>query len=303
MQPNVKKVAAIHDLSGFGRASLTAIIPTLSSMGVQVCPVPTAILSTHSGGFSDYSFHDLTDTMPGYIEHWKKLNLSFDAIYSGFLGSPKQVDIVLQIINDFAVKNGKKSDKTTVPGTDTLVVVDPVMGDDGELYQSISPDMVPQMRRLIAKADIIVPNVTEAGLLLDCKAPEKFHNKDMKQFLKELSDMGPNTTVITSILDADKSGYLCTAAYQRDSDSYWKISADRLPGMYPGTGDTFASVMIGSLLKGESLPVSIDRAVHFISQCINASRGYDYPSRNGILLERELYLLREPWTISSYEEL
>ncbi|OJF76842.1 MAG: pyridoxamine kinase [Treponema sp. CETP13] len=303
MQPNVKKVAAIHDLSGFGRASLTAIIPTLSSMGVQVCPIPTAILSTHSGGFSNYSFHDLTDTMLEYVAHWKKLGLTFDAIYSGFLGSPKQADIVLNIIDEFAIKKGKQNGKVVTGLSDTLVVVDPVMGDDGSLYQSIDPAMVPQMRHLIAKADIIVPNVTEASLLLDKKIPHAFHNEDMKFFLKSLSDMGPNTVVITSLPDAHNSDFLCTAAYQRDTDSYWKISANRLPGSYPGTGDTFASVMIGSLLKGESLPVSIDRSVHFISQCINASRGYDYPRRNGILLERELYLLREPWQISSYEEL
>jgi len=302
MQPNVKKVAAIHDLSGFGRASLTAIIPTLSSMGIQVCPVPTAILSTHSGGFTKYSFTDLTETMPSYIDHWKYLDLSFDAIYSGFLGSPKQADIVSQIIKEFAVKNRKKNGKT-VDVSDTLVVVDPVMGDEGSLYNSVNPKMVPQMRKLIAKADIIVPNITEAGLLLDCEVPQKFNNKKIKEFLKRLSDMGPNTVVITSLLDEALNNKLCTAAYQRDSNSYWKITSDQLPGSYPGTGDTFASVMIGSLLKGESLPVSIDRSVHFISQCINASRGYDYPRRNGILLERELYLLREPWAISSYEEL
>ncbi|HZK19916.1 MAG TPA: pyridoxamine kinase [Treponemataceae bacterium] len=301
MQPNVKKVAAIHDLSGFGRTSLTVIIPTLSTMGVQVCPVPTAILSTHSGGFTDYSFHDLTDSMQSHLKHWKKLHLSFDAIYSGFLGSPKQVDIVLEIINDFG--SSKKNGANSLSSAQALVVVDPVMGDSGKLYNSISPKMIPQMRRLITKADIIVPNITEASFLLDRPTPKKFTNNEIKGYLKALSKMGPETVVITSVLDVDTPGVLCTAAYQKDTDSYWKVSTEHLPVMYPGTGDIFASVMIGSLLKGESLPVSIDRAVHFISQCINASRGYDYPSRNGVLLERELYFLREPWAISSYEKI
>jgi pyridoxine kinase len=303
MQPNVKKVAAIHDLAGFGRASLTTIIPTLSSMSVQVCPVPTAILSTHSGGFTHYSFTDLTDSMPDYIAHWKYLDLSFDAIYSGFLGSPQQTDIVSQIIKDFAVKNGKKNGKTVPFINNTLVVVDPVMGDDGALYRSVNPHMVPQMRKLITQADIIVPNITEACLLLDCEIPQTMGREETKEMLKRLSDLGPESVVITSLPDEEGGSHLCTAAYQRETDSYWRIIAPALPGSYPGTGDTFASVMIGSLLKGESLPVSIDRATHFISQCINASRGYDYPHRNGILLERELYLLREPWTISCYEEL
>ena len=154
MKPSIKKVAAIHDLSGFGRASLCSIIPTLSTMGVQVCPVPTAILSTHSGGFANYTFHDLTDTMEAYINHWKELELHFDCIYPGFLGSPQQIHIVSKIIEQFRQP-------------DTLVVIDPVMGDNGCLYSSIAADMVPQMRQLISQADIIVPNITEAAFLLD----------------------------------------------------------------------------------------------------------------------------------------
>lgn len=288
MLPNVKKVAAIHDMSGFGRASLTAIIPSLSAMGVQVCPVPTALLSTHSGGFNDYSFLDLTDYMPEYTAHWKKLGLEFDCIYSGFLGSPKQIDIVKNIIAEF------KTEKT-------LVVVDPVMGDEGQLYNSIKKEMVVEMRKLIGSADIIVPNFTEAALLLGEDPKQRMTKEKIKDWLKRLAAMGPDTVIITSVSDTENDKLISVISYERKTDEFWKISSIKIDEFYPGTGDLFGSVMIGNLLGGESLPVSIDHAVSFISQCIKASRGYDYPNRDGVLLEKELPLLRQNTMISSYE--
>ena len=146
MQVNgvIKKVAAIHDMSGFGRSSLTAIIPTLSTMGVQVCPLPTAILSNHTGGFEKYSYVDLTDTMQDYIDMWKELGLEFDCIYSGFLGSTKQIQIVSDFIDYFG------SEKN-------LVVVDPVMGDNGALYSAYTDAIIPAMKKLVTKADMITP--------------------------------------------------------------------------------------------------------------------------------------------------
>ncbi len=290
MQPNIKKVAAIHDICGFGRASLTTIIPTLSAMGIQVCPVPTAVLSTHSGEFTGYTFHDLTQIMPAYTAHWKSIGLTFEGIYSGFLGSPRQVDIVLDIIRDFRT-----------PGT--LVVVDPVMGDDGTLYQSVDAGMVQQMRRLIAAADIIVPNYTEAALLLGESQPAALSAAQSKAWLKRLSDFGPGTVMITSLPDASRPDTINVDAYERDGDAFWRVSSRRQPCMYPGTGDLFASVLMGNLLRGESLPVCIDHAVQFVSQCIMASRGYDYPQHYGVLLEKELPLLREANLICGYETL
>lgn len=290
MLPNLKKVAAIHDLSGFGRAALTSIIPTLSSMGIQVCPIPTAILSTHSGGFKDYTFLDLTDIMLDYINHWKKLNISFDCIYSGFLGSPKQVDIVNKIIDEFRTEK-------------TLVLVDTVMGDNGKLYGSVSENMVPQMRKLMKKADIIVPNFTEAGLLLEKESNNINSDESLKQWLKDLSDMGPNTVVITSCPDFSNTGNVNTISFDKKSNEFWKVSVKKLPCSYPGTGDIFGSVMAGSLLQGDSLPIAMDRAVQFITQCIQSSRSYDYPTRDGVLLERELHLLKESTKICGYEEM
>ncbi|MDD3031953.1 MAG: pyridoxamine kinase, partial [Atribacterota bacterium] len=148
MKKPVQRVAAIHDLSGFGRVSLAVVIPILSTMGIQVCPLPTAVLSTHTGSFKNYKFIDLTTHMTEYIAHWKEINIDFDCIYSGFLGSPQQIDIISHFIDDFARE-------------DTLVVVDPVMGDGGKLYSSMNQNMVREMRKYIQKADLITPNYTE----------------------------------------------------------------------------------------------------------------------------------------------
>ena len=287
----IKKVAAIHDLSGFGRSSLTAIIPTLSSMGVQVCPLPTAILSNHTGGFPHYSYVDLTDSMEEYINMWKELKLDFDCIYSGFLGSTKQINIVSDFIDYFGTK-------------DNLVVVDPVMGDNGKLYSSYSPDIIPQMRNLVAKADLITPNFTEAAFLLGKeKCPLKLSDEEIKQWLTKLSDLGPDIVVITSVPDTKVKDNTLVAAFDKTNNIFWKVACKYIPAAYPGTGDTFASVLIGSLLQGDSLPVSLDRAVQFISQCIKASYGFNYPKRNGVLLEKELGILNMPVLISGYEML
>src|SRR6056297_276549 len=152
----VPKVAAIHDLSGFGRGSLTTVIEVLATMGIQPCPLPTAILSTHTGGFKDYKFIDLTDELPEYIDHWNSLNLKFDAIYSGFLGSTKQVEIVIDFIKRF-----KREEQ--------YVIIDPVLGDNGQTYDTFGLEMVEKMRSLVKQADIITPNITEAQFLLNKK--------------------------------------------------------------------------------------------------------------------------------------
>ena len=287
----IKKVAAIHDLSGFGRASLTAIIPTLSTMGVQVCPVPTAILSNHTGGFDDYSYVDLTDYMSEYIQKWKDLDLSFECVYSGFLGSTKQIEIVSDFIDHF--------------GNDSnLVVVDPVMGDNGELYSSFTSEIIDEMKKLVSKADMITPNFTEAAFLLGLdKCPENISDDEAKKWLKSLSDMGPKIVVITSAPDAKNDQTTNVLAYDKENEMFWKVGCRYIPASYPGTGDTFTSVVIGSLLHGDSLPVALDRATQFISQCIKASYGFNYPKREGVLLEKELGILNAPVLISGYEML
>lgn len=293
MESLVKKVAAIHDLSGYGRASLTTIIPILSNMKVQVCPVPTAILSTHTGGFEGYSFIDLTDYMQEHIAHWKRLDLDFDCIYSGFLGSPKQIEIVADFIDYFEKKS-------------KFIVVDPVMGDNGKLYSTMDNEMVVGMRNLIKKADIITPNFTEVMYLLGKEYDKNIDIEKVKEYLKELSNMGPKIVIATSVPEIEENKMdkkTSVVAYDRENDVFWRVSCRYIPASYPGTGDAYTSVVIGSLLQGDSLPMAIERGVQFITQCIMASYGFKYPKKEGVLLEKMLDVLKMPMIATNYEML
>lgn len=286
-QYHIPRVAAIHDLSGFGRTSLTSVIPILSSMGVQVCPMPTAILSNHTGGFETFSFHDLTDYMPEYIAGWRTLKLKFDCIYSGFLGSERQIDIVSDFIDEFDDEN-------------TMVVVDPVLGDNGKTYATITEDHVKKMRSLVEKADIITPNFTEMALLLDEKVPEVITDEYMKEQLRKLSALGPEIVVITSVPEQNGKDSN-VIAYDKNVDVFWKIPCKYIPAFYPGTGDAYTSVMIGSLLSGDSLPIALEKGCQFITQAIKASYGFDYPQREGVLLEKVLKVLDTPVILGGYQ--
>lgn len=288
MHSVIQRVAAIHDLSGFGGGSLSAVIPILSTMGIQVCSLPTAILSTHTGGFNDFHFRDLTSDMRPITAHWKQLGLTFAALYSGFLGSHEQISIVRDIIADFATPS-------------TLVVVDPVLGDDGQLYGTMDHSMVGGMRELIRHADIITPNVTEAALLLD--KPANVHSLDtqtIKSWADTLSRTGPRYVIITSVPELSRRG-TSVVAYDNSTERFWKVACPYIPACYPGTGDIFASVITGSLLQGDSLPLSLDRAVQFVSLAIRATFGHNFPEREGVFLERVLTSLNAPVSVSSYE--
>lgn len=283
----VKKVAAVHDLSGVGRVSLTVVIPILSSMGFQVCPLPTAVLSNHTQ-YPHFSFLDLTDEMSRIIAEWKKLDVEFDAIYTGYLGSPRQIEIVSGFIEDFA-------------NDDSLVVVDPVLGDNGKLYTNFNQAMVDEMRHLITKANVITPNMTELFWLLDMPYKDKNTDEELKHYLRLLSDKGPEIVIITSVPVQEDEHKTSVYAYNRQGDRYWKVTCPYLPAHYPGTGDTFTSVVTGSLLQGDSLPIALDRATQFILQGIRATFGYEYDNRDGILLEKVLHNLDMPIQSSSYE--
>jgi pyridoxine kinase len=288
MKNPVKRVAAIHDLSGFGRASLTAIIPILSSMGIQVCPFPTAVLSSNTGGFKEFSFVGLTDSMEDYMSHWKKVDMEFDCIYSGFLGSAKQVDIILDFIENF--KNSSN-----------IMVVDPVLGDNGKLYPTIDKTIVEKMKDLVKRADIITPNLTEATYLLGRTYTKAIDEDEIKEILVELSNMGPKIVVITSVPDFDIKENIDVFAYEKGNNRFWKVGCKYIPVEFPGTGDTFTSVLIGSLLNGDSLPIALDRSVQFIQNGIRESYGFVYPRREGILLEKVLDTLKMPVMNSNYE--
>ncbi|MDR0938465.1 MAG: pyridoxamine kinase [Mediterranea sp.] len=283
----VKKIAAVHDLSGMGRVSLTVVIPILSTMGFQVCPLPTAVLSNHTQ-YPGFSFLDLTDEMPRVIEGWRKLGVRFDAIYTGYLGSPRQTRIVGDFIDEFR-------------HDESLVVVDPVLGDNSRLYSNFDMDMVTAMRTLMGKADVITPNLTELFYLLDLPYKADNTDEELKGYLRRLSDAGPQIVIITSVPVLEDPHKTSVYAYNRQGNRYWKITCPYLPAHYPGTGDTFTSVVTGSLMQGDSLPVALDRAAQFILQGIRATFGYEYDNREGILLEKVLHNLNLPIQMASYE--
>lgn len=286
-QPNVRRIAAIHDLSGIGRTSLMAVIPILSTMGFNVCPLPTAILSNHSQ-YPDFSFLDLTEEMPRIIDQWEKLGVTFDAIYTGYMGSPRQIEIVCGFIERFRT-------------ADTLVVVDPVLGDNGHLYSKMTQEMVEEMRRLACRADVLTPNLTEAFALLDRPYKTDCTTVELKDLIAELSEMGPDTVIITGVPVPGQSGLTSVIARSKSDLRTWKVTCPYLPAHYPGTGDSFTSVITGSLLQGDSLPIALDRAAQFILQGIRSTFGYRMDNRDGILLERVLPNLNTPIQSATYE--
>lgn len=305
-------VLAIHDLSGFGRGSLTTVLCVLAAMGIQACPMPTSLLSAHTE-FEDFSFLDLTDEMHKFIKHWQSLDLKFDAIYSGFLGSPLQASLVAQCIETFS-------------HSQTITVIDPVLGDNGSLYPTMNAEMVDEMRKLIAKAHIITPNLTEAALLLGEPCPQSLDKTTLFSWLRRLADLGPNTVIITSAIiddgnlvntsaNASASAVLALqrapscpgnstgARAGKTKEQFWQVSCEYIPAFYPGTGDIFASVITGATLWGEELPVAIARAMRFIANGIEQSVQRNLPNRNGILLELVLDSLKGPLNGVSSQEL
>lgn len=288
MRNPVPRVAAIHDLSGFGRTSLTVAIPILSSMGFQVCPLPTAVLSTHTVEFTDFTLLDLTNEMSPVLDHWEALGLSFEAVYSGFMASDTQMTSVARCIERCLAPDG-------------LAVVDPVLGDNGVLDPTMTPAMVERMRWLIRHAHVITPNFTEVAFLLNEPCRDRADTAMVKEWLARLADMGPGVVVATSVPGPRPSPHTAVVAYHREQNRFWKINCPYIPAHYPGTGDAFASVLTGSLLQGDSLPIAMDRAVQFVTMGIRATFGHDLPTREGILLERILPTLHTPFTVSGTE--
>lgn len=281
MNNSVPRVAAVHDLSCVGRCSLSVITPTLSSMGIQVCPLPTAVLSSHLGGFSDLKFCDFTEHMPAFFQHWKKEGLVFDSIYSGFLASEQQIDVVLEFINEFS-------------GNSPLVLVDPVMGDYGKLYSTYTPAMQSRMKSLVAKADVITPNYTEACFLLGESYQELCSEDQMEGWLHQLTEMGPSVAVITGVpVSTDK---IMNIGYDMSKQILCQDTHEYIPVRYPGTGDIYASVLLGSLLQGDSLSAAMNLAADFVGLTIQTTFAASTPTREGVLLERALpWLTRTFW--------
>ena len=267
------RIAAIHDISGFGRCSMTVILPVLSVMGEQCCPLPTAYLSAHTGfPTSDHAvFLDMTGQMADTARHWKELDVSFDAIYTGFAGSAGQIEQMLAFLDRFRRK-------------DTLVLVDPVMGDHGRMYRTYTPAMCRKMAVLAAQADVITPNLTEAALLLreDYTAAPR-SAAGMADWLRRLSLGGRRSVVMTGI--ELEEGAVGAACFDRTSDRIRFIQAPREPGHFPGTGDLFSAVLLGGLLRGMELFAAAALAASFVQKCVGYTLAAGSPVPEGVQFE------------------
>ena len=266
----LKKVVAIHDLSCVGRCSLSVVIPLLSAMGVQACPLPTAVLSSHSGGFQDVVCKNLTEEMKLFSEQWEMNKLEFDCIYSGFLASVEQIEITKEFIRKFT-------------NEESLVLVDPVMGDEGKPYSLITSELIANMRTLIAESDIITPNYTEACFLLKREYQGSDVNwRELLPWLTELAEMGPERVVITGIPDKDK---LLNLGYEKNTGSFFIASNERIGERYPGTGDIFVSVLLGRLLCEEGFGTALHKAGNFVAEAIASTQELNLPVREGLAFE------------------
>ncbi|MCM1523664.1 MAG: pyridoxamine kinase [Ruminococcus sp.] len=281
---NSIKTAAIHDLSGLGRCSLSVILPVMSAMGIQVCPVPTAVMSTHTGGYDNFVMRDLTDYILPALAHYRQLGVRFDCVYSGFLASSGQIDCCLEFISEY--KNALK-------------VVDPVMADNGKPYKTYTPELCRRMTELVRRADIITPNITEAAILL---GEDPFFtprtSQELKSMLARLSELGPGLVVITSACLTDGC---CNAGYDRENSKFWKVPYTHVNAAYPGTGDAFAAVLTASVLKGDSLPIAMNRASAFLELAIKTTYSYSTDHREGIMIEQCLDFLTESANLCGYE--
>lgn len=268
----IKKVVSLHDLSGYGRCSLSVILPVLSAMGVQPIPLPTAVLSTQTDGYDHYTFRDLSDQIPPIFTHWQSLGNDFDAIYTGFLANDTQADLIYSTI--LPLKNNNR-----------IILVDPVFGDNGMLYPTCNTALLSAMRKLVSLSTITTPNLTEASLLLDMPCLTQYDESAVNTMLVNLGKCGPDKVVITGIPHKNK---IITAYYEKATGVTGTFSQEKIHKSYPGTGDIFAATLLGCLLSGALLSESVEFSAEFVGNAIAYSSQFDYPTREGVLIEHLL---------------
>lgn len=270
-----KKIVAINDLTGFGRCALTVAIPVISHMKIQCCPVPTSILSNHTG-YSEYFFDDYTAKLPEYLAMWKKLDLKFEGIMSGFLGSKEQIDIVRAFIKQFRRE-------------ETVVVIDPVMGDHGKIAGTYTEEMCMEMRKLVSCADIITPNLTEACKLTDTPYRERgWKRAELETMAEKLRAMGPEKIVITGIVQGE---FIANYMYQ-DKEEPMMLRTHRVGCERCGTGDLFAAIIAADAVNGVPFATSVRKASLFVKKCMIKSMEFGIEEKNGVCFEEILHLLK-----------
>lgn len=249
-----KRVLTIQDISCLGQCSITVALPIISAMGVETCIIPSAVLSTHTSGFSGYTFRDLTEEIPLISAHWQKEKIAFDAIYTGYIGSKKQLEYIADIFEKFGTDGCK-------------VIIDPVMGDKGKLYPGFDKEFAGKMAKLCSYADVILPNFTEAAFLLGEPYVENGYTKEwLHDFLRRLAGLGAKTVVLTGVSFEPKK--LGVAVYDAKTDGVGYYFRDRVPGETHGTGDVYASSFVGALMQGKTIEQAAALAADFVVECI-----------------------------------
>jgi len=273
----MKRILTIQDISCVGKCSLTVALPIISAMGVEAAIIPTAVLSTHTM-FKNFTFKDLTDEILPITKHWKDENIVFDSIYTGYLGSAEQIDIMAKIFDEF------KTDKNHI-------VVDPVMADNGKLYPAFDMDFAGKMATLCAKADIIIPNITEASFMTGMEYKTSYDEAYIKEMLKKLSELGSRITILTGV--SFQEGSIGVMGYDNQSGEYYYYKHKKIDTSYHGTGDVFSSTLVGAIANGltwqEAIPIAADYTAKSIQLTIDDKNGRTY----GVNFEEGIpYLLK-----------
>ncbi len=271
---NQKKIAVINDISGFGRCSIAVELPIISALKVQCCPLPTSIFSNHTG-FESFFFDDYTDKMTSYMNEWIKLDLKFNGICTGFLGSAKQIRIVEEFLSHFKTK-------------DNITIIDPVMGDYGKMYATYTKETCMEMKKLVRHADILTPNLTEACILTDTEYHDNWSKKELDELAEKLSCIGPEKVVITGI---QQGKYVANFCYEKNKASYM-IRTVKVGTQRSGTGDIFTAIIAADAVNGVDFHTSVRKASTFIKKCILKSIELDIPLTDGVCFEELLTTLK-----------
>lgn len=278
----MKRIVTIQDISCVGKCSLTVALPIISAMGIETAVIPTAVLSTHTA-FKNFTYRDLTGDLPKIAKHWKQEKFNFDGIYTGYLGSIEQIDILKEFFKQF---------KTP----DNFIFIDPVMADNGKLYAGFDANFVKEMKKLCKMSDIIVPNLTEASYMLEKEYKEIYSEQEIKDILIELSNLGPKYVVLTGV--SFKDNKLGVMSYNKETNEFFTYFKEKIPAKYHGTGDIFASTLVGAITNNNTLEEGLKIAVDYVWETINDTYKTNKKDAYGVNFETKIpYLINR---ISNY---
>lgn len=273
----MKRILTIQDISCVGRCSLTVALPIISAMGVETAIIPTAVLSTHTV-FQNFTFKDLADQIEPICNHWKAEGIGFDGIYTGYLGSFEQIDMMARLFDAFKTEN-------------TVIVVDPVMADNGKLYPTFDEAFAAHMTKLCTKADIIVPNITEACFMTGTQYRESYDEAYVKELLQKLSKLGAKVSILTGVsFEAGKTGVM---GYENATGEYFYYCHEKMPENYHGTGDIFSSTCVGAMMSGKPWHEAVKIAADYTVECIRLTIADPLRRTYGVNFEQAIpYLLQ-----------